>query len=261
MLLKLFLMMAEDYGDVAMNDEEWRSFQRIKFIAGENDFGGFIISKISLTFISWILSNTLHPNIATFKIKSRCSTAEVPNLRYSYFNDWCKTVMYKLIHASETHQDFKFYGNSKGATSCPEGLLGNLNYYRHEINMGTKGGVLMAITSPTLPVRIRSNSKSFFQSCKALIGRTKSAAAGDPQSKYQNGYHAVEGTSLIPRSIITVRRRFRIEYRNCQSSSKNCIKGWYEQFKGRGNVLHRKGAGLPSVSDEDVQRERETFIP
>ncbi|GBN83577.1 hypothetical protein AVEN_223066-1 [Araneus ventricosus] len=60
-------------------------------------------------------------------------------------------------------------------------------------------------------------------------------------------------------SIATVQRRFR--YRNCWSPSKNSIKRWYEQFKGTGNVHHRRGAGRPSVSDEVVERVRETFTP
>ncbi|GBM92032.1 hypothetical protein AVEN_5494-1 [Araneus ventricosus] len=33
------------------------------------------------------------------------------------------------------------------------------------------------------------------------------------------------------KSIATVQRHFRLEYRNCQSPSKNSIKCWYEQFK------------------------------
>ncbi|GBM89174.1 hypothetical protein AVEN_261174-1 [Araneus ventricosus] len=61
--------------------------------------------------------------------------------------------------------------------------------------------------------------------------------------------------------IVTVQRRFRLEYRNCQSPGKNTIKRWYEQFKGTGNVRHRKGAGRPSVSDEFVERVRKTFTP
>ncbi|GBM62574.1 hypothetical protein AVEN_95552-1 [Araneus ventricosus] len=33
------------------------------------------------------------------------------------------------------------------------------------------------------------------------------------------------------KSIVTVQRRFRLEYRNCQSPSKNSIKRWYEQLR------------------------------
>ncbi|GBO32927.1 hypothetical protein AVEN_116860-1 [Araneus ventricosus] len=40
--------------------------------------------------------------------------------------------------------------------------------------------------------------------------------------------------------IVTVQRRFCLEYRNCHSTSKNSIKLWYEQFKGTGDVQHRK---------------------
>ncbi|GBO29766.1 hypothetical protein AVEN_70022-1 [Araneus ventricosus] len=63
------------------------------------------------------------------------------------------------------------------------------------------------------------------------------------------------------KSILKVQRCFRLEYRYCQSPSKNYIKRWQEQFKGTGNVHHRKGAGRPSVSDEAIARVRETFTP
>ncbi|GBL87743.1 hypothetical protein AVEN_81352-1 [Araneus ventricosus] len=61
--------------------------------------------------------------------------------------------------------------------------------------------------------------------------------------------------------IVRVQRHFRAEYRNCQSPLKNSIKCWYEQFKGTGNVCPRKFAGWLSVSDEVVERMRETFTP
>ncbi|GBM63774.1 hypothetical protein AVEN_8871-1 [Araneus ventricosus] len=68
------------------------------------------------------------------------------------------------------------------------------------------------------------------------------------------------------KSNVPAQRRFRLEYRNCQSRSKKSINrwtidrnnSWYEQFKGIGNVPHRNGAGRPSVSDEVVERGRET---
>ncbi|GBL89535.1 hypothetical protein AVEN_87869-1, partial [Araneus ventricosus] len=55
-------------------------------------------------------------------------------------------------------------------------------------------------------------------------------------------------------SIVTVQRCFRLGYRNCRFPSKNSIKRWCEQFKGTGNMHHRKDAGRPSVSDEVVER-------
>ncbi|GBM95238.1 hypothetical protein AVEN_162464-1 [Araneus ventricosus] len=61
------------------------------------------------------------------------------------------------------------------------------------------------------------------------------------------------------KSIVTVQRLFRLEYRNFQSPRKNSIKRWYEQFKGTGNVHHREGTGRPSVSDEVAERMREIF--
>ncbi|GBM24563.1 hypothetical protein AVEN_217136-1 [Araneus ventricosus] len=61
------------------------------------------------------------------------------------------------------------------------------------------------------------------------------------------------------KSIVTVQRCFRLEYRSCQSPSKNSIKNWYEKFKGTGNVNHRKGARQPPVSDKLVERVRKTI--
>ncbi|GBN74469.1 hypothetical protein AVEN_201967-1 [Araneus ventricosus] len=52
------------------------------------------------------------------------------------------------------------------------------------------------------------------------------------------------------KSIVTVQRCFNLEYRNCQS-----------QDLRAGTVPHRKRVGRPSVSDEVVERERETFTP
>ncbi|GBM97733.1 hypothetical protein AVEN_265432-1 [Araneus ventricosus] len=63
------------------------------------------------------------------------------------------------------------------------------------------------------------------------------------------------------KSVVTVQRCFCLEYRNCQSPSKNSIKLWYEQIKGTGNVHHRNGAARMSVSDEIVEWVRETFAP
>ncbi|GBN68578.1 hypothetical protein AVEN_195972-1 [Araneus ventricosus] len=63
------------------------------------------------------------------------------------------------------------------------------------------------------------------------------------------------------KSIATVQRHFRLQYRNCHSPSQNSINRWYEQFKGTGNVHHRKSVGRPSVSEEVVHRVKETFTP
>ncbi|KAG8296099.1 hypothetical protein J6590_065086 [Homalodisca vitripennis] len=60
------------------------------------------------------------------------------------------------------------------------------------------------------------------------------------------------------RSVITVQRRFRLEYgRNPPSN--NSIKRWYRQFEQTGSVQHRKGAGRPPVSEAVVDQVRELF--
>lgn len=61
------------------------------------------------------------------------------------------------------------------------------------------------------------------------------------------------------KSVITVQRRFRLEYGR-DPPSNNSIKRWYQQFKDTGNVLHMKGAGRPTVSEEVVDRVREAFL-
>ncbi|GBN50703.1 hypothetical protein AVEN_170793-1 [Araneus ventricosus] len=52
-------------------------------------------------------------------------------------------------------------------------------------------------------------------------GRSESDAAGDPQCKNQNYYRATEGMCFLwfheSKSIVTVQRRFRFGYSNCQS--------------------------------------------
>ncbi|GBL69239.1 hypothetical protein AVEN_238131-1 [Araneus ventricosus] len=63
------------------------------------------------------------------------------------------------------------------------------------------------------------------------------------------------------KSILTVQSHFRLQYRNSRSPSKNSINRWYEQFKGTGNVRHRKNVGRPSVTDEIVHRVQQTFTP
>ncbi|KAG8253726.1 hypothetical protein J6590_029299 [Homalodisca vitripennis] len=56
------------------------------------------------------------------------------------------------------------------------------------------------------------------------------------------------------RSVITVQRRFRLEYgRNPPSN--NSIKRWYRQFEQTGSVQHRKGAGRPPVSEAIVDQQ------
>ncbi|GBL79264.1 hypothetical protein AVEN_92483-1 [Araneus ventricosus] len=100
----------------------------------------------------------------------------------------------------------------------------------------------------------------------APLRHSKSAAGEYSLCKCQKGYRAAEdmsGTFLVPRKQINCNssKMFCIEHRNCQSQSKNFIKRWYEKLKRTVNVHHRKGAGRPSVSDEVVERVRETFTP
>lgn len=62
------------------------------------------------------------------------------------------------------------------------------------------------------------------------------------------------------KSVVTVQRRFHLEYSNRRPPSKDTIKCWYQQFKDTGNVEHRKGTGRPSTSTEDVDHVWEAFM-
>ncbi|GBO06942.1 hypothetical protein AVEN_148103-1 [Araneus ventricosus] len=58
------------------------------------------------------------------------------------------------------------------------------------------------------------------------------------------------------KSVITTQRRFRTTYKK-DPPSDNSIRRWLTQETG--SVLHRKGAGRPSTSQENVDRIQETF--
>ncbi|GBN37409.1 hypothetical protein AVEN_110315-1 [Araneus ventricosus] len=60
------------------------------------------------------------------------------------------------------------------------------------------------------------------------------------------------------KSVITTQRRFRTTYKK-DPPSDNSIRRWLTQFQETGNVLHRKGAGRTSTSQENVGRIQETF--
>ncbi|GBL90247.1 hypothetical protein AVEN_130358-1 [Araneus ventricosus] len=60
------------------------------------------------------------------------------------------------------------------------------------------------------------------------------------------------------KSVITTQRRFRTTYKK-DPPSDNSIRRWLTQFQETGSVLHRKGAGRPSTSQENVDRIQETF--
>ncbi|GBM67500.1 hypothetical protein AVEN_73648-1 [Araneus ventricosus] len=59
-------------------------------------------------------------------------------------------------------------------------------------------------------------------------------------------------------SVITTQRRLRTTYKK-DPPSNNSIRRWLTQFQETGSVLHRKGAGRPSTSQENVDRIQETF--
>ncbi|GBN34520.1 hypothetical protein AVEN_7103-1 [Araneus ventricosus] len=60
------------------------------------------------------------------------------------------------------------------------------------------------------------------------------------------------------KSVITTQRRFRTTYKK-DPPSDNSIRRWLTQFQETGSVLHRKGAGRPSTSQENVDRIQEMF--
>ena len=58
------------------------------------------------------------------------------------------------------------------------------------------------------------------------------------------------------KSDTQVQRRFRTNY-NRTPPSRTTIRAWYKKFKGTGSVEHKKGAGRPRTSEENVERIRE----
>jgi hypothetical protein len=58
------------------------------------------------------------------------------------------------------------------------------------------------------------------------------------------------------KSVIKRQRRYRTQYGR-DPPSDNAIRCWLKQFQETGRVLHRKGAGRPSTSQEDVGRIQE----
>jgi hypothetical protein len=58
--------------------------------------------------------------------------------------------------------------------------------------------------------------------------------------------------------VIKMQRRYRTQYWKV-SPSDNAIRRWFMQFQETGSVLHRKGAGRPRNSQEDVDRIHEAF--
>jgi hypothetical protein len=53
------------------------------------------------------------------------------------------------------------------------------------------------------------------------------------------------------KSVIKTQRRYRTRYGRAPPSD-NAIRRWLKQFQETGSVLHRKGAGRPDTSQEDV---------
>jgi predicted patatin/cPLA2 family phospholipase len=58
--------------------------------------------------------------------------------------------------------------------------------------------------------------------------------------------------------VIKTQRRYRSQYRK-DPPSDNAIRRWLKQFQEIGSVLHRKGVGKPSTSQEDVARIQEVW--
>jgi hypothetical protein len=60
------------------------------------------------------------------------------------------------------------------------------------------------------------------------------------------------------KSVIKMQRRYRTQYGK-DPHPDNAIRRSVKQFRETGSVLHRKGTGRPSSSQEDVDRIQEAF--
>jgi hypothetical protein len=61
------------------------------------------------------------------------------------------------------------------------------------------------------------------------------------------------------KSVIKTQRRYRTQY-GIYPSSDNAIRRWLKQFQETGCVLHRKGAGRLSTSQEVLIESRKRFV-
>jgi hypothetical protein len=61
-----------------------------------------------------------------------------------------------------------------------------------------------------------------------------------------------------PKSVVKMQRCYRTQYGKDRPLD-NAIRHWLKIFQETGRVLHRKGAGRPSTSQEDVNRIQEAF--
>jgi hypothetical protein len=73
---------------------------------------------------------------------------------------------------------------------------------------------------------------------------------------------------VITQNVRTLVFRHKVRYQNASSlqnpiwkrpSSENVIRHWLKPFQATGSVLHRKGAGRPSTSQEVVDRIHEAW--
>jgi arsenate reductase-like glutaredoxin family protein len=62
------------------------------------------------------------------------------------------------------------------------------------------------------------------------------------------------------KSIIKTQHRYRSQYRK-DPPSDNAIRRWLKQFREADDVLRRKGAEIPSTSQEDVAQSRKLGLP
>jgi transposase len=72
----------------------------------------------------------------------------------------------------------------------------------------------------------------------------------------ENAMHVL--WSFETNSVIKTQRRYRTQYGK-DPLSDNAIRRWLKQFQETGTVLHRKGTGRPSISQEVVDRIQEAF--
>jgi len=63
----------------------------------------------------------------------------------------------------------------------------------------------------------------------------------------------------VSRSVITVQREFRAQFRK-DAPCRNNITRWYRQFVKTGFLCKGKSPGQPRVSDDNIERVREAFL-
>jgi transposase len=88
-----------------------------------------------------------------------------------------------------------------------------------------------------------------------MSGRKYDVIPQNGDCSRENNVHTL---GFETKSVMKTQHRYRTQYGK-DPPADNAIRRWVKQFQETGSVLRRKGAGRPSISQEDVDRIQEAF--